>query len=46
VLSALAFVSMGANDCGSPTQANDNRGGFVWKMLPIFDNVRYIPYDK
>ena len=46
VLSALAFVSMGANDCGTPTQAYDSKGGVVWERLPIFDDVRYIPYDK
>ena len=34
MLSALAFVSMGANDCGTPTQAYDSRGGLVWEMLP------------
>ena len=33
MLSALAFVSMGANDCVTPTQAYDNRGGLVWEML-------------
>ena len=34
MLSALAFVSMGANDCATPTQAYDSRGGLVWEMLP------------
>ena len=33
MLSALAFVSMGANDCVTPTQAYDSRGGLVWEML-------------
>ncbi len=46
MLSALAFVSMGANDCATPTQAYDSRGGVVWERLPIFDDVRYISYDK
>ena len=46
MLSALASVSMGGNDCVTPTQAYNSRGGLVWEMLPIFDNVRYIPYDK
>ena len=34
LLSALAFVSVGANDCVTPTQAYDSRGGLVWKKLP------------
>ena len=46
MLSALAFVSIGANDCVTPTQAYNSRGGVVWERLPIFDDVRYIPYDK
>ena len=33
MLSALAFVSMGANDCGTPTQVCDSRGELVWEML-------------
>lgn len=33
MLSALAFVSVGANDCVTPTQAYDSRGEFVWEML-------------
>ncbi|WP_301069923.1 hypothetical protein [uncultured Bacteroides sp.] len=33
VLYALAFVSMGANGCGTPTQVYDRRGDLVWKML-------------
>ncbi|MDO4335711.1 MAG: RHS repeat-associated core domain-containing protein [Bacteroidales bacterium] len=33
MLSALAFVSMGANDCVTPTQAYDSNGGLVWEML-------------
>ena len=46
MLSALAFVCMGANDCVTLTQAYNSRGGVVWERLPIFDDVRYIPYDK
>jgi hypothetical protein len=46
MLSALAFVSMDANDYVTPTQAYDSRGGVVWERRPIFDDVRYIPYDK
>ena len=34
MLSALAFVSMDAKDCGTPFQAYDSRGGLVWEMLP------------
>ncbi len=34
MLSALAFVSMDANDCVTPTQAYDSRGGVVWERLP------------
>ena len=34
MLSALAFISMDANDCVTPTQAYDSRGGLVWEMLP------------
>lgn len=34
MLSALAFVSMCANDCATPTQAYDSRRGLVWEMLP------------
>ena len=33
MLSALAFVSMCANDCATPTQAYDSRRGLVWEML-------------
>ncbi|WP_419051715.1 RHS repeat domain-containing protein [Parabacteroides goldsteinii] len=33
MLSALSFVSIGANDCATPTQAYDSRGGLVWEML-------------
>lgn len=34
MLSALAFVSMDANDCVTPTQAYYSRGGLVWEVLP------------
>ena len=34
MLSALAFVSMDAIDCVTPTQTYDSRGGLAWEMLP------------
>ena len=34
MLSALAFVCMGANDCVTPTQAYNSRRGLVWEVLP------------